>query len=107
MREIVTPAARRQFSRELPPHIFRRNIFAVSEHDTRRALPTHRLGLNPVLTAEADGRRIVVQLLELHTEALADREHDGGEERAALGIVEPIEGSAEPIIAEVPEVLLC
>ena len=48
-----------------------------------------------------------MQLLELHPEALADREHDGGEERAAVGIVQPIEGSAEPIIAQVPEVLLC
>ena len=47
-----------------------------------------------------------MQLLELHPEALADREHDGGEERAAVGIVEPIERSAEPIIAEVPDVLL-
>jgi hypothetical protein len=48
-----------------------------------------------------------VKLLELHPEALADREHDGGQERAPVGIVESIEGSAEPIIAQVPEVLLC
>src|SRR6185437_17054921 len=39
--------------------------------------------------------------------ALADREHDGSKERTAIGIVEPIEGSAEPIIAQMPEVLLC
>ena len=48
-----------------------------------------------------------MQFLELHGEALTDREHDGGEQRTLVGIVEPIEGSAEPIIAQVPEVLLC
>ena len=106
MREIVTPAARRQFSRELPPHIFRRNIFAEPERDARRALSAHRLGLYSVLAAEANRGGVVVQLLELHAEALADREHDGGEQRAAVGIVESIEGSAEPIIAQVPKILL-
>jgi hypothetical protein len=77
-------------------------VFRISEDDPCRALAAHRLGLHSVLTAKADGRRVVVQLLELHPEALTDREYDGGEERTAVGIVEPIEGSAEPIITEVP-----
>ena len=48
-----------------------------------------------------------MQLLELHPEALANCEHDGSKKRAAVGIVEPIKGSAEPIIPEVFEILLC
>jgi hypothetical protein len=82
-------------------------VFRISEDDPCRALSAHCLGLHSVLTAKADCRRVVVQLLELHPEALADREHDGGEQRAAVGIIEPIERSAEPIIAQMPEVLLC
>lgn len=81
-------------------------VLAVSEHDARRALSAHRLGLHSVLAAEADRGRVIVQLFELQREALADREHDGGQERTAVGIVEPIEGSAEPIIAQMPEILL-
>jgi hypothetical protein len=82
-------------------------VLRKTEYDTRRMLSAHRLGLHSVLTAKADRCRVIVQLIELHREALADREHDGSEERAAIGTVEPIEGSAEPIIAQVPEVLLC
>ena len=48
-----------------------------------------------------------MQLLELHREALADRKHDGGKERTAIGIEKPIEGSAESIIAQMSELLLC
>ncbi len=48
-----------------------------------------------------------MQLFELHREVLPDREHHRGEQRTAVGIVEPIERSAEPIIPQVLEVLLC
>jgi hypothetical protein len=74
-------------------------IFTEAEDDARWTLSAHRLGLHPVLTAKANRCRVIVQLIELHREALPDREHDGGEERAPVGIVEPIEGSAESIIA--------
>src|SRR5437879_9663518 len=40
-----------------------------------------RIGLGTVLAAEADRCGVVVQLLELHPEALAHRDHHGRQQR--------------------------
>jgi len=61
--------------------------------------PAARSG-SPVLPAEADRRRVVVQLREAHAEALADRHDDLREERRAIGIEEPVQGPPELIVPD-------
>lgn len=48
----------------------------------------------PVLPAEADGRRIVVQLREADAELRADGDDDLRQQRRAIGIEQPIQGPA-------------
>jgi hypothetical protein len=39
---------------------------------------------------------------EAHGELLADREHHFGEQRRSVGVEEPIQGPADPIVAKLP-----
>ena len=55
----------------------------------------------PVLAAEADRRRVVVELREADLEPLGDGEGHVGEQRGAVGVEEPVQGAADPVVADV------
>ena len=54
----------------------------------------------PVAATEADRCGVVVELLEAHAEALPDGQDELGEQRRAVGVEQPIQGAAEPVVAE-------
>jgi|GEM_PF-5862093 len=76
-------------------------ILGVAISDRRRGTPAQFSAAGgPVLTAEGHRSRVVMQLIELHLELLADRHHDLGEQRGAVGIEQMIQRTAETIIAQ-------
>ncbi len=54
-----------------------------------------------VAAAEADRCGVVVELVEAHPEALPNGQHQLGEQRRAVGIEQPVQGAAEPVVAQV------
>ena len=60
----------------------------------------------PTISVVAAQRGVVVELLEAHPEALPDGDHDVGQQGGAIGVEEPVEGSADAIVAEVLEFTL-
>ena len=58
-------------------------------------------GSGSISSGEADGRAVVVKLVETKLELLADGQDDLGQQRGAVGVEEVIQGAAEPVVAEV------
>ena len=58
-----------------------------------------------VVTAEANRRAVIVKLIELHSEALADRHHHLGEQRASICIEQSVERAPDPVVAHVLHLL--
>ena len=79
----------------------------VPEGDEGRGLASNRSAAGRlVLAAEADGGRVVVEALEGNAEAFVTGQRHLGDQRAPVGIEEPIEGPAQAIVSEEPEFFL-
>lgn len=66
----------------------------------RRASAQLAAGRRPVLAAEGDRGRVVVQPIEGHPEALPHRDHHRGEQGRPIGIEEPIERAPDPVVGQ-------
>src|SRR5215469_3884931 len=96
----------RQPTRGLPPHIFCRNIFGEAVGDGWSRPPSNLSTRGrAVVTAEADRGAVIVKLIELHAEALADCHHHLGEQCASIRIEQSVERAPDPVVAHVLHLL--
>lgn len=76
-------------------------ILGMSVRDAGRTLPAQEAIAGVlVLAGEADRGRIIVQFVEAEVEASMDGEDDLGQERAAIGVEQAIEGAADLIVVQ-------
>src|SRR5215469_9063398 len=93
-------------TRALPPHIFCRNIFGEAVGDGWSRPPSNLSTRGrAVVTTEADRGAVIVKLIELHAEALADRYHHLGEQCASIRIEQSVERAPDPVVAHVLHLL--
>ncbi len=75
-------------------------IFRVAVGDEGRSLAPHPSALGAaVLPRETDGGGVIVQLVAADLEALRDGDHHFGEQGRAVRIEEPVQRSADAVVA--------
>ena len=81
-------------------------VFRKPICDCRRvALADRATRGGAVPAAKTHRRAVVVELVELHAEALAHGQGHLGEQRRAVGIEQVVQGAAQPVVAQVLHVM--
>ena len=81
-------------------------FFRMTERDRYRATATDRAtGGGAVLAAKAHRSAVVVELVELHGEALAHSQGHLGKQCGAVGVEQVVQSATQAVVAEVAHVL--
>jgi len=94
--------------REDPQELFEIGavVLVVAERDDQRgSAPDQATRGVRVFAVEGQARRVVVQLLERDLELLNHVDHEGGQQRARVGVEQPIQGPAHAIVVEQGDLL--